>query len=218
MSAKQIAVITGASSGVGLAVAKQCADLGYTVYAHYRTAPAFEASEVHWWQADFPDLGEIPELSACDLLVHCAGVCELSPVSETTLSDWQAAMDVNLLGPVALTNALLPALRAAGGHVIYINSGAGLRANPTWGTYAASKFAARAWCDALRAEEPKIRVTSVHPGRIDTPMQEAIVKSEGGTYDGAKFLQSNTVATAVLNLVQLPADTQPNSIELRPRS
>ena len=60
-----------------------------------------------------------------------------------------------------------------------INSGAGLRANAGWGSYAASKFALRAFGDALRLEEPALRVTSIHPGRIDTDMQRDIVAGEG---------------------------------------
>lgn len=217
------AVVTGASSGVGLEVTKQLLDAGYRVHAQYRSGSPFEAENLSWWQADFSDVGiaedvdKLGNLERLNAVVHCAGVCELGRVAETAAADWQAALDVNLLAPVTLTNLLLPALRAAGGHVVYLNSGAGYRANPEWGTYAASKFAARAWCDALRAEEPAIRVTSVHPGRINTPMQEAIVASEGGDYDGARFLQPATVASSVLHALSLPADAQPTSIELRPR-
>ncbi|MDU0479435.1 SDR family oxidoreductase [Staphylococcus chromogenes] len=213
----KIAVVTGASSGVGLAVTRALLNDGYVVHAQHRSGATFTAENLHWWKADFPDLGTVPAVDRLDALVHCAGVCRLGKVAATDISDWQQALDVNLLAPVSLTNLLLPALRAAGGHIIYVNSGAGLRANPNWGTYAASKFAAKAWCDALRAEEPSLRVTSIHPGRIDTPMQEAIVASEGGDYDGSKFLQVETVAASISNVLALPGDAQPTSIELRPR-
>ena len=80
-----------------------------------------------------------------------------------------------------LTRLLLPALRAANGHVVLINSGAGLRANAGWGAYAASKFALRAFGDALRLEEPALRVTSIHPGRIDTDMQRDIIRGRAAS-------------------------------------
>ncbi len=111
---------------------------------------------------------------------------------------------------------MLPALRAANGHVVLINSGAGLRANAGWGAYAASKFALRAFADALRLEEPGLRVTSIHPGRIDTDMQRAIVASEGGEYDADAFLTPQTVARAVRNAVETPRDAHPTEIVLRP--
>ena len=101
--------------------------------------------------------------------------------------------------------------------MVLINSGAGLRANPRWSAYAASKFALRAFGDALRQEEPDIRVTSVHPGRIDTDMQRAIVAGEGKSYDGSQYLSVDTVARAVRQAIDTPADAHPTEIVLRPR-
>ena len=92
-------------------------------------------------------------------------------------------MEVNVVGAVALTLALLPALRAAGGHVVFINSGAGINASPGLASYSASKFALRGFADSLRNDEPSLRVTSIHPGRIATVMQEGLVAYEGGDYD-----------------------------------
>ncbi|GAA4795766.1 SDR family oxidoreductase [Corynebacterium canis] len=211
------AFITGASGGVGLEVARQLSDAGWQVIAHYRTQPR-EIDGVTWWQADLCAEYELPEIHELDALVHCAGVATLGRVSEAPQQDWLTAMAVNLHAPVAVTNALLPALRAAHGHVVYLNSGAGHRANPNWGAYAASKFAARAWCDALRAEEPVIRVTSVHPGRIDTPMQKHIVEQEQGDYDPAQYLRASTVAAAVVYALNTPDDCEPNEMILRPRT
>lgn len=209
------AVVTGASGGVGLEITRLLLADGWDVHAHYRTAPG--SLNAHWWQANFPALDGAPELPALDALIHCAGVCSLGTVSEAPLSDWQEAMAVNLYAPIELTKFYLPALRGARGHVAYVNSGAGLRANPNWGSYAASKFAARAWCDALRAEEPSIRVTGIHPGRIDTPMQRAIVATEGGEYDPARYLSASTVASAVINALNTPEDGHPHEVVLRPR-
>ena len=76
------------------------------------------------------------------------------------------------LARLPLRCALLPALRSAGGHVVFINSGAGINASPGLASYTASKFALRGFADSLRNDEPSLRVTSVHPGRIATVMQE----------------------------------------------
>ncbi len=89
------------------------------------------------------------------------------------------------MAPAELTRLLLPQLRAARGHVVFVNSGAGLRANPEWGAYAASKHGLKALADALRGEEADhgVRVTSVYPGRTATPMQEKVHRQEGKEYD-----------------------------------
>ncbi|WJZ03934.1 SDR family oxidoreductase [Corynebacterium freiburgense] len=210
------AFITGASGGVGLEVAFELHQAGWQVIGQYRTKPG-DVPGITWWKADLLKPYELPPMSKVHALVHCAGIANLGRVSETTTEDWEAAMNINLYAPIALTNQLLPALRASNGHVVYLNSGAGLRANPNWGAYAASKFAARAWCDALRAEEPEIRVTSIHPGRIDTPMQQHIVEQEDGVYDPSQYLRASTVACAVVNVLHTPNDCDPNEVILRPR-
>ena len=87
------------------------------------------------------------------------------------------------LAAVALTLPLLPALRSAGGHVVFINSGAGINASPGLASYTASKFALRGFADSLRDDEPSLRVTSVFPGRIATVMQEGLIAYEGREYD-----------------------------------
>lgn len=150
------------------------------------------------------------------VLVHCAGTVELGPVAETPAAVWRQHMEVNLVAVAELTRLLLPALRTARGHVVLINSGAGLRANPGWGAYAASKFALGAFGEVLRAEEPDLRVTSVHPGRTDTPMQRAVRTAEGGDYQPERYLHPDSVARAVLVAVTAPPDAHLTEVVLRP--
>ena len=90
----------------------------------------------------------------------------LGPVAELDADAWRSQLDVNLVAPALLTRALLPALRAARGTVVLVNSGAGQVAHPTWAAYAASKHGLKALADSLRAEEAEhgVRVTSVYPG------------------------------------------------------
>ena len=122
-----------------------------------------------------------------------------------------------MTGAVALTLAVLPALRAARGQVVFINSGAGLRASPGLASYSASKSALTSFADSLRADEPLLRVTSIHPGRIDTAMQRALVAYEDRPYDPAEFLTPHTVAAAVAAAVATPPDGETQQVVLRPR-
>lgn len=215
-----IAIVTGASGGVGLEVARQLDAAGWQVHAQYRReARTDEVPGAHWFRADFAQSGTLPidVPSRLDALVLCAGVARLGRLDAATAADWQHALHLNLLAPVATTNQVLPALRAAGGHVVYLNSGAGIAAKAEWGTYCASKFAARAWTDTLRQEEPGIRVTSIHPGHIDTQMQRGIVSQEGEEYCPSAYLTAESVATAAVQALKSSADAHPTEVVLRPR-
>ncbi len=219
------ALVTGASRGLGAAIARQLAS-DHHVYLGGRSSESLasitdELGTGTPWPVDLTDhdavAAAVEPVESLDVLVHNAGIAALGTIEESSVDDWRRQYESNVLSVVALTQLLLPALRRAGGHVVLINSGAGIRANPGWGGYAASKFALRAFADALRQEEPTLRVTSVHPGRIDTDMQRTIVEHEGGEYDGSKFLQAGSVALAVRNAIDTPADTHPTEIVLRSR-
>ena len=208
------ALVTGATGGVGRALLPLLVEQGYDVYAQWHRQEPEDVPGVTWFNEPRELAGFGEPLEAA---IYLAGVCELGALENTTRDEWDRAFDVNVTQPALMTNALLPALRAAGGHVIYVNSGSGLTAKAGWGTYCASKFAAKAWCDTLRQEEPTLRVTSIHPGRINTPMQEKIVAAEGGTYDGTKFIQPATVATAIIDALTMTPDATPTEIMIRPR-
>ncbi len=125
---------------------------------------------------------------------------------------------MNLLAPAELTRLALPALRAAHGTVVFVNSGAGLRANPEWSAYAASKHGLRALADALRAEElgTGVRVTSVFPGRTATPMQAKVHEQEGKEYDEADWIRAETVADAIRHVLDLPRDATIPDVTVSP--
>ncbi|AZA12385.1 SDR family oxidoreductase [Corynebacterium gerontici] len=212
-------LVTGASKGIGLSVVSSLIDDNRDVIAQYRsTPPPLEHERLTWWRASF-EPGATAYLPAAEYeaVVHCAGVVELGTCATLSEQAWRDHMEVNLYAPVRLTNMVLPSLRERDGHVIYINSGAGLHTKPEWGAYSASKFAARAWCDTLRAEEPKIRVTSIYPGRVDTDMQRGIVAYEGGEYDGSQFIAAQTIAQTVVSVLHTPRDAQVHDISIRPR-
>ncbi|MFC9786692.1 SDR family oxidoreductase [Rhodococcus sp. NPDC127528] len=218
------ALITGASRGLGAAIARELAP-GHDLLLGARNSPALqpilaELPGSRGWPVDLTDYPAVAAAAAgierLDVLVHNAGVADLGTVAETGIDTWRRTFEANVFAVAELTRLLLPALRESNGHVVLINSGAGLRANSGWGAYAASKFALRAFGDALRQEEPALRVTSVHPGRIATDMQQAIVATEGGEYDPDQFLTPETVAVAVRQAVETARDAHPIEIVLRP--
>ncbi|MFD3428560.1 SDR family oxidoreductase [Nocardia fluminea] len=219
------ALITGASRGLGAAIARELAPT-HDLLLGARSADALkpiltELPEATGWPValtDYPAVAAAAEqIPRLDVLVHNAGIADLGTVAESSVEQWRETLEVNLIAVAELTRALLPALRAANGHVVLINSGAGLRAHPGWGSYAASKFGLRAFADALRQEEPALRVTSLFPGRIDTDMQRAIVADEGREYRPEEFLTPETVAGAVRTALDTPRDGHPTEIVLRPR-
>jgi NADP-dependent 3-hydroxy acid dehydrogenase YdfG len=173
------------------------------------------------WPVDLADVDGITAvvepIVELDVLIHNAGVAYPGRVAESTVDEWRKSMEVNVIGAVALTLALLPALRAAGGHVVFINSGAGINASPGLASYTASKFALRGFADSLRNDEPSLRVTSIHPGRIATEMQEGLIAYEGKDYDPSQFLSSETVARVVADTINAPRDAQINEVIVRPR-
>ncbi|MCE9515928.1 MAG: SDR family oxidoreductase [Mycobacterium sp.] len=218
------ALITGAGGGIGAAIAEALAP-DYTLLLAGRPSARLDAVAQRLgattWPLDLTDDDGIESaaevLAELDVLVHNAGVAYPGRVAESTPEQWRASFEVNVTGAVALTLALLPALRAARGQVVFVNSGSGLNVSPGLASYSASKFALRAFADSLRADEPLLRVTSVHPGRVDTEMQRDLVAYEGGDYEPARFLTPETVAGAVAQVIATPPDAHTHQVVIRPR-
>ena len=219
------ALITGASRGIGAAIGVALAPT-HTLLLAGRPSPALQAVAERLGATTLPldltDTDAIPAATAAigelDVLVHNAGVFFPGPVADSTVDHWRATLEVNVVGAVAITLALLPALRRAGGQVVFINSGTGRKASATMASYSASKFALRAFADSLRESEPTLRVTTVYPGRVDTDMQRALVSFEGGDYDPDRFLRPETVADVVAGVVATPADGHVHEVVIRPRA
>lgn len=223
MSDRPVALVTGASRGIGAAVARSLAPT-HDLLLGGRDRDlledlADELPSARAWPVDLTSVSsdDVAAIASLDVLVHSAGVAFLGPLAEASVDVWRQTFEINLIAVASLTRLLLPALRAAHGHVVLINSGAGLQANPNWGVYAASKFALRAFGDSLRAEEQSIRVTSVHPGRVDTEMQRGVRAYEGGDYQPQFYLEPESVARAVVTAVEASADAHFTEIVVRPR-
>jgi len=220
------ALVTGASKGVGAATARALSAT-HDVLLGGRDAAALDrlAAELPGarpWKVEITDDAALAvacaDIERLEVLVHSAGVGDIGTIADSTTRLWRTIFDINVVAVAELTRLLLPALRTARGHVVMINSGAGFTARPGWGAYAASKFALRALADSLRAEETALRVTSVHPGRIDTDMQRRVRTAEGGAYEVDQYLSVESVASAVLTAVRAPVDAHLTELVLRPAS
>ncbi|GAB2800186.1 SDR family oxidoreductase [Streptomyces daliensis] len=223
-------LITGAGSGIGAVVAERLLARGDDTWLLARNAARAKelADRFDGAHTLVGDLAEPERLSwalshqalpeTLDSLHHIAGVIELGEIGDTSAKVWNTMLAANLVAPAELTRLLLPQLRQARGHVLFVNSGAGLRANPHWGAYAASKHGLKALADALRGEEGGngVRVTSVYPGRTATPMQEKVHRLEGKEYDAEKWVTPEAVATTLLTALDLPRGSEVTDLSVRP--
>jgi short-subunit dehydrogenase len=225
-------LITGATGAIGADVAELLHEAGHHVILSGRSAERLDAiarriagdtggERVRTLVLDLSDPRRIEpsldgaELPPLDGVVHSAGTVRLGTVAELRPGDWLDQLLVNAAAPAELTRLLLPSVRAARGQVVFVNSGSGLRANPGWGAYAASKHALRALADSLRAEEPDIRVTSVFPGRTASEMQRQVRAHEGGEYDPDAFMSPRTVAQVIVNALETPRDATVTDVSVR---
>ena len=220
-------LVTGAGSGIGAVLTQRLLERGDEVLVLARSAERAEelaadlpGASVQVADLAFPEsVASLPLPGSLDSVVHAAGVVDLGRVADLSVEAWVTQLTVNLVAPAALTRVALPALRAARGTVVFVNSGAGLVAHPQWAAYAASKHGLRALADALRGEESEngVRVTTVYPGRTATPMQEKVHAQEGKDYDPGAWIRPDTVADAILGVLDLPGDASLTDVSIKPR-
>ncbi len=223
---RPLALVTGANRGIGRAIATELSSTHRVLIGGRDPQAVAEVvaslPDAAPFLADLTD--EAAVAAACagidrlDVLVHSAGVlAHQGPLTDSTTEQWRLAMEVNLIAPATLTRLLLPALRAARGLIVFLNSGAGLRVKSGMGVYAASKFALTALADAIRADEAGlVRVTSLHPGRTATDMQAELRVSEGGEFRPEEYLDPRDVARTVRLAVDLPPNTTLESLRIAP--
>ncbi len=187
------ALITGASRGLGRALARSLAADGWRLVLDARTAADLDAvaarlapAEVVAVAGDVTDAGHRRELAAAagdrlDLLVLNAstlGPSPLPPLARYDLAALRAVLETNTVAPLALTQLVLPALRAARGRVLAVSSDAAGGAYEGWGGYGASKAALDQLANVLGAEEPDLRVYAVDPGDMRTAMHQEAFPGE----------------------------------------
>jgi short-subunit dehydrogenase len=212
-------LITGATRGIGRSLVSVLAP-SHEVVAVGRSASALAALPVTARiVADLaaPATWELPSFDRLDGIVHCAGLVRPGRVDELPVDAWTAQFAVNVAAAAELTRRVLPALRAASGAVVFVNSGSGQRARAGTVSYAASKFALRALADGLREEEPALRVTTVYPGPTATDMQREVQADAGGSFEADRYLRPSTVAELIARALAAPPDAVVTEVSVRPR-
>lgn len=184
-SHETLVLISGASTGMGAATARELAGRGYHVLAGVRRpadADALRATNIEPVILDITDPDQIEAVAAriaadpagrpLHAVVNNAGIAINAPVELLPMDEWRRQFEVNFFGHVAVTKAVLPALHASSGRVVNISSVGGKIAMPTYGAYAGAKFALEAMSDALRRELAPhgVRVVVVEPGGVRTEM------------------------------------------------
>jgi len=223
---RPVALVVGATGGIGHAVAVALADT-YTVWLSGRDEAALRKladtlPDARCWPVDLASVlnaSDVPaQLSDLSVLVHCGGIFAFGTVGESSYELWKRIFDVNLFGVVEITRRLLPALRENRGRVIVVNSTAVSGSPANRAAYAASKTALRSFATALHEEEVQngVRVTSVYPGRVNTKGQQAVRAAEGGPYEADRYLSPTSVAAAILWVTSAPPDTHITELELKP--
>lgn len=228
-----LALVTGASQGIGEAIARRLVDADMTVWIVARTIDRLAAAAEGMGPRARPFPGDLNDADVrrrlveavershggrLDVLVNNAGIIRLGTTAEATVEDFGAQLEANVVAPYALTQACLPMLVASQGQIVFVNSSAGKSANAGVGQYSATKHASRAFADSLRAEvnELGVRVTVVYPGRTATPLQETIHQWEQLGYQPDRLVQPADVAAAVLAALSMPRTAEMTELSIRP--
>ena len=231
----QIAVVTGASSGIGKAIALALAGRGAEVCVVARRKELLEevakqvqalGSRGHAYPVDLTQEEEIRglgekvqrDLGRVNILVLCGGAIAHGTLEKASLADFDLMYRSNLRGHYAMIQTMLPMLKKSQGQIVFINSSAGLRTPATVGQFSATQHAFRAIADSLRDEvnADGVRVLSVYPGRTATPRIAKLFEKEGKPYRPELLMQAEDVAEMVTHSLCLPRTAEVTDISIRP--
>ena len=223
-----IALITGASRGIGRSTAKAFASNGLTVYAIARNLEGLNSLQQEIVHEKGRCICQSTDLMIDDqldlivekvkstgmkiaVLVHNAGIAKVGPVKNMQPADWRETIELNLNVPFLLTHKLFPYLTDCC-HIFFINSVAGRQTFPEWSAYCASKWGLRALADSLRQElgETGIKVTSVYPSSVDTTLHDRLPYD----WDRQKMLKDVDVAEAIIACFKQSGQVQIREIDL----
>ncbi|MBL6080388.1 SDR family oxidoreductase [Belnapia sp. T18] len=237
MALEKVVLVTGASSGIGLGIARELAAAGATLVLGARRTERLEAlaeelrgagAHILTRHLDVTDRRSVEafaqagrdEFGRVDAIVNNAGVMPLSLMVSMKVEEWERMVDVNIKGVLYGIGAVLPEMVARGsGHVVNIASVGALTVSPTAAVYCATKFAVRAISDGLRQEREDIRVTCIHPGVVESELAGTITDPAAAeamrTYR-AVALQPDAIGRAVRFALEQPEEVDVNEIVVRP--
>lgn len=231
----ELAVVTGASGGIGSAISTALARHGARLILMGRDGAKMRAlaeqlrpsaSSVEACACDLTKAEEIE--AACtdiadkhgrlDILIHCAGVIQHGSLADAPLASMDLQYAANIRGPLLLTQRLLPLLKKPRGQIVFINSSAGLNARANAGQFSATQHAFKAVADTLREEENAdgVRISSVFPGRTATARISMLHAKEGREFRPELLLQPEDVASVVVNILTLPWTAEVTNVNIRP--
>lgn len=232
--AKKRFLITGATSGMGKAITESLLENGMNGILVGRNKNALNEiqvkfgkyTEVHTLCADLNNknqLYSIPQLImendlSIDYLIHSAGHFDMCPVVETTDEMLDRSYDINFRVPFVLTRELIPNLSQTKGRIIFINSTSASLYKANKAIYSSFKAALKMFAETLFHElNPLgIKITSLYPGRVATPMQERIRKLEKLPYNPEDYMSPKSVSECILKLICLPGDIEIRHLTIRP--
>ncbi len=229
---KKVAVVTGASQGIGLAFCRVLIDRGVTVFGIARNRKRLTVAENELGQAFHAipcDVGIAAEVAEdvdsvvskagrIDILVNNAGIGIFGPVETLSTDDWVRLMDTNVNGVFYCTRAVVPIMKAQnerngfGGHIVNISSVAGLVGNPSLSGYNLTKFGMRGFSDALMKElrHDGIKVSGIYPGSVATEFLE------GGSEAGGWKIQPSEIADTLIHILEMPDNNLISDVVIRP--
>jgi len=231
----QLAVVTGASSGIGKAIALSLAAHGAELCLVARRQELLEdvarqaqalSARAHACAADLTKDEEIRalgekvqrEFGHVNILVLCGGAISHGTLERASIADFDLMYRSNLRGHYLVLQTMLPLLRKSSGQIVFINSSAGLRSPAATGQFSATQHAFRSLADSLRDEinPDGIRVLSVYPGRTATPRVAKLFEKEARAYRPELLLQAEDIAEMVTHSLRLPRTAEVTDISIRP--
>lgn len=235
--ADKVVLVTGASSGIGEATARELAAAGATVVLGARRLDRLEALKGEIVAAGGAAMAQALDVTSrqdvqafveaaqarygrVDVMVNNAGLMPLSPLAALKIEEWDRMIDVNIRGVLYGIAAVLPIMEAQGrGQIVNIASTAGHQVLPTAAVYCGTKFAVRAISEGLRQETDKVRVTVISPGATESELADTITHGPTAAFIGEyrkKAIPAEAIARAVRFAIEQPDGIDVNEVLVRP--
>jgi short-subunit dehydrogenase len=220
----KLAVVTGVSKGIGLAVAKALLQKGAQVAGWSRTAPDLKHANFHFYKTDIKSQESVEDSykkvvkdfgTEVDILINNAGLGFSGPIEEIPVKEWEEMFQLNVNGLFYCTRLVVPAMKAKGeGHIINIASIAGLDGAPLFSGYCGSKFAVRGISQAMYKElrDYGVKVTSLCPGSVQTNFFDNIEQIQANE----NMMRADDIAEAIVYTLETSTNFHPVELEFRP--